>query len=44
VHNVWWPNRRHTYSSEFQASLATTTSPVEIANLTDIFDYNPGRH
>jgi len=42
VRDVWWPNRRHGYSSEFQNFLAGTVPPSEIGSLKDIFDYSPG--
>jgi hypothetical protein len=38
VQKVWWPNRRHTYSPEFQRYLASTTPPTNLGNLHDIFD------
>jgi hypothetical protein len=38
VQKVWWPNRRHTYSPEFQRYLATTTPPTNLAGLHEIFD------
>jgi hypothetical protein len=41
VREVWWPNRRHAYSAEFQAYLAQTTPPDEIGSLAAIFDYAP---
>jgi hypothetical protein len=37
VREVWWPNRRHSYSPDFQAFLATTTPPDELGSLDDIF-------
>lgn len=43
VREVWWPNRRHAYSSEFQAYLAATSPPDEIGSLAAIFDYTPER-
>jgi hypothetical protein len=41
VREVWWPNRRHAYSVEFQAFLAGTTPPDEIGSLAAIFDHPP---
>jgi hypothetical protein len=41
VREVWWPNRRHAYSAEFQAYLAGTSPPTEIGSLAEIFDYAP---
>jgi hypothetical protein len=41
VREVWWPNRRHAFSPEFQAYLAATTPPDEIGSLKDIFDHAP---
>jgi hypothetical protein len=41
VHEVWWPNRRHAFSPEFQAYLAATSPPDEIGSLKDIFDHAP---
>jgi hypothetical protein len=43
VREVWWPNRRHAYSAEFQAFLAGTTPPDEIGSLAAIFDHAPAR-
>jgi hypothetical protein len=43
VNEVWWPNRRHSYSPEFQTYLAGTSSPDEMGSLNDIFDYVPRR-
>lgn len=39
VREVWWPNRRHAFSAEFQAYLAATSPPGEIGSLVEIFDY-----
>jgi len=41
VREVWWPARRHSYSTEFQNFLAGTVPPDEIGSLKDIFDYTP---
>ena len=41
VREVWWPNRRHAFSPEFQAYLAATSPPDEIGSLQDIFDHAP---
>ncbi len=41
VREVWWPNRRHAYSGEFQAFLAKTMPPDEIGSLAAIFDHAP---
>jgi hypothetical protein len=41
VREVWWPNRRHAYSGEFQAFLAGTSPPDEIGSLAAIFDHAP---
>ena len=41
VREVWWPNRRHAFSAEFQAYLAATSPPDEIGSLTAIFDHPP---
>jgi hypothetical protein len=41
VREVWWPNRRNSYSPEFQAYLAQTEPPAELGSLSDIFDYVP---
>lgn len=41
VREVWWPNRRHAFSAEFQAYLAATSPPDEIGSLAAIFDYVP---
>jgi len=38
VQQVWWPNRKHGYSTEFQEFLSATSPPKEIGNLRDIFD------
>ena len=43
VREVWWPNRRHAYSAEFQAYLAGTTPPTEIGSLAEIFDHAPAQ-
>jgi hypothetical protein len=43
VREVWWPNRRHAFSPEFQAYLAATSPPDEIGSLATIFDYTPER-
>jgi hypothetical protein len=43
VREVWWPNRRHAFSAEFQAYLAATSAPDEIGSLAAIFDYTPER-
>jgi hypothetical protein len=42
VREVWWPSRRHAYSSDFQAFLAATAPADEIGSLKDIFDYEAG--
>jgi hypothetical protein len=42
VQSAWWPRRRHTYSPEFQAYLASTPPPPsEIGSLDDLFDNVP---
>lgn len=41
VQQVWWPNRKHGYSLEFQEFLAESEPPTEIGDLSDIFDYVP---
>ena len=41
VREVWWPARRHSFSTDFQAFLAGTVSPDELGSLNDIFDYQP---
>lgn len=41
VQTVWWPNRRHAYSPEFQAFLASTTPVIDFGSLSDIFDDEP---
>jgi hypothetical protein len=41
VREVWWPNRRHAFSPEFQAYLAATSPPDEIGSLAAIFDHAP---
>jgi hypothetical protein len=41
VQSVWWPARRHSYSTEFQAYLAGTSAADEIGGLHEIFDYVP---
>ncbi len=41
VREVWWPNRRHAYSGEFQSFLAKTMPPDEIGSLAAIFDHAP---
>jgi len=38
VRQVWWPNRRHSYSPDFQSYLDHTTPPTELGSLNDIFD------
>jgi len=38
VQMVWWPNRKHGYSLEFQRFLSKTRPPEEIGDLGDIFD------
>ena len=43
VREVWWPNRRHAFSAEFQDYLAGTLPPSEIGSLAEIFDYAPER-
>jgi hypothetical protein len=43
VREVWWPNRRHAFSPEFQAYLAATSPPDEIGSLAAIFDYTSQR-
>jgi hypothetical protein len=43
VREVWWPNRRHAFSAEFQAYLAATSPPDEIGSLAAIFDYTRER-
>jgi hypothetical protein len=39
VCQVWWPNRGHAYSQEFQRFLAETVPPDDIGSLSDLFDY-----
>ena len=39
VQEVWWPNRRHAYSLDFQRFLSETTPPTDIGSLNDIFNY-----
>jgi hypothetical protein len=41
VQAVWWPNRRHAYSPEFQAFLAGTAPVSDLGGLSDIFDDEP---
>jgi hypothetical protein len=43
VREVWWPNRQHAYSAEFQAFLAKTSPPDEIGSLAAIFDQAPAK-
>lgn len=38
IREVWWPARRHAYSVEFQEYLAGTVPPIELGNLSDIFE------
>ncbi len=38
VQQVWWPNRRHGYSPEFQEFLAGTVPPTDLGSLNVIFD------
>ena len=39
VRRVWWPNRQHAYSPEFQRFLSGTNPPDELGNLNALFDY-----
>jgi len=39
VRRVWWPNRQHAYSPEFQRFLSGTNPPDELGNLNVLFDY-----
>jgi len=41
VQKVWWPNRRHSYSPDFQEYLAHSKAPTEIGSLHDIFEAIP---
>jgi hypothetical protein len=41
VREVWWPNRRNTYSPDFQNYLTQTEPPAEVGSLKDIFDFAP---
>ncbi|HEY2445827.1 MAG TPA: hypothetical protein VGI20_08845 [Rhizomicrobium sp.] len=41
VRDVWWPNRRHAYSPEFQRYLSQSRPPTGIGALNDIFDDAP---
>jgi hypothetical protein len=42
VQNGWWPRRRHAFSPEFRAYLASTPpAPEEIGSLDDLFDHTP---
>jgi len=38
VRQVWWPNRRHAYSPEFQRFLAQTMPADEIGSLASLID------
>ncbi|MGD9967694.1 MAG: hypothetical protein AB7T59_14325 [Hyphomonadaceae bacterium] len=38
IQSVWWPLRRHAYSPEFQAYLATSRPSADIAPLSKLFD------
>jgi hypothetical protein len=38
VRQVWWPNRRHAYSPEFQRVLDETMPADGIGRLNDLFD------
>ncbi len=38
VQKEWWPQRRNSYSPEFQAYLAATSKPTGIGTLSDLFD------
>jgi hypothetical protein len=41
VQQVWWPSRRQAFSPQFQAYLAATAPPQQIATLTDLFGSAP---
>jgi hypothetical protein len=38
VRQVWWPNRRHAYSPEFQRFLAQTMPADELGSLASLID------
>jgi hypothetical protein len=38
VREVWWPNRRHAYSPEFQRYLAETIPADELGSLNELFE------
>jgi len=38
VRQVWWPNRRHAYSPEFQRFLAQTVPADELGSLSSLID------
>ena len=38
VRQVWWPNRRHAYSPEFQRFLAETMPADELGSLANLID------
>jgi hypothetical protein len=38
VRRVWWPGRKHAYSTEFQKFLSGTKSPDELGSLNDLLD------
>jgi hypothetical protein len=42
VQQVWWPSRRHAFSPQFQAYLATTEPPQGISPLSDLFGEGSG--